>query len=112
MSKITPISLVAALFLALTMQFPSASNSESSNEILIYGNPGCYFCKEMRKKLDDAGYTYRFFDVFENDQHNEDMWKLVRQVDPKRQSVTFPVMSVNGTPLIHPSFKEVKKYLH
>ena len=107
-TKPPALMLIFGLLLALLIT-PSLTNAADS--ITLYGREGCGLCKAMRKNLDNAGIAYTFYDVDTDKTKNAEMWKKVRRVNPDSKSIRFPVMDVNGTILVSPSFQEVKQSL-
>jgi uncharacterized protein YkwD len=87
---------------------PPASNTGT---LALYGRPGCGLCKRMMQDLDRAGIAYTFFDVDQNQGYNRDMWNHVSRVYPGTDSVTLPVIVIDGAVLISPSFQEVQSLL-
>lgn len=77
--------------------------------ILVYGRPGCGFCRGMMSRLDRAKMKYTFYDVDRDKDRHREMWKKIWSVKPDTRRVGFPVMDINGKVFIRPSFEAVQK---
>jgi glutaredoxin len=80
--------------------------------ILMYGMDTCWNCRQMKKNLDAASIKYTFYDVNKDATKNQEMWdKVAKAKVASGGSVTTPIMDVNGTVLMHPSFEKVKQLI-
>jgi len=86
--------------------------TKAADPIKLYGRETCGLCLSMRKKLDQAGIPYIFYDVDVDKAKNREMWNKIRESNHGSSgSVRFPIVDIYGLILISPSFDEVKRYL-
>lgn len=112
-------SIVLLLLLPIVLVLVScagtpAPDRSASNVVLIYGRPTCPNCAALKTALDDAGIAYTFYDIDTNPQKAREMWDKIDSVTSSTDSLTLPIVDVNGTILLsHPTtLRELEPYLN
>lgn len=77
---------------------PAAASSAGQNDaaVVIYTQEGCGRCAFVRKELTAKGVAYREIDVNSGAPEVNEMWKKLRDGGFNGDSVTMPVVSLNG----------------
>ena len=92
-----------------TTKKKDSTKYSADNSLILYGSEGCGFCISLKKELDDAGISYKFFDVTTNESYSEEMFNKINEAFPGSNYANFPVVDINGKILIRPELDEVKK---
>jgi glutaredoxin len=71
-------------------------NSISASTIIVYTKPGCGRCATAKKSLDSRGVKYETVDISTGSSEANQMWKGLRESGFKGETVTMPVIRVNG----------------
>ena len=79
------------------------------NLIIVYSKPGCGRCSFVKKGLNEKGVKYKEVDVTTTDPMVNEMWKNLRDGGFSGESVTMPVVKVNGK--LHYNIKDLNKFL-
>lgn len=107
------VAPVALLLISLTLSACASSPARYSgeNRVELYGRHSCPLCQRMVQRLEERALAFRFYDIDESESQLVAMWELVRKTDPARESVSLPVMLVNGAVLISPEWSAVEEKL-
>ncbi|MPZ83208.1 MAG: NrdH-redoxin [Actinophytocola sp.] len=70
-------------------------------EVVLYWRPGCGFCSDLRRQLDQAGVPYRAINIWEE----PDAAATVRSI--VRGNETVPTVVVGSQGLVNPSLRSV-----
>ncbi|MFP4093778.1 MAG: glutaredoxin family protein [Cyclobacteriaceae bacterium] len=80
----------------------------AQKEIIVYGSDECNHCVDFKKKLDDAGLEYTFYDVEKDQSKVNDMLMVVQRAGI-RGNINYPVVVVDGDVQISPTFEQFQK---
>jgi glutaredoxin len=75
---------------------PPAISSLSDARVVLYTKPGCGRCAAVKKQLDDRKIQYLLVDISTSSPEVNNMWKKLRDSGFTGDSVTMPVVRVNG----------------
>lgn len=78
---------------------PSASESNEAltdSPIVVYTKPGCGRCSMVKKEMNAKGISYTEIDISGTSPEVNHMWKQLREHGFAGNSVTMPVVRVNG----------------
>jgi glutaredoxin len=81
----------------------------SDARIIMYSKPGCGRCAAMKKQLDDRKIPYELVDVSTTSPEVNNMWKKLRDGGFTGDSVTMPVVRVDGK--YHYNIKDLTKFV-
>ena len=87
----------------------TVSPPADNNLIVVYSKPGCSRCSFIKKGLNDKGIKYKEVDVTTADPMVNEMWKNLRDGGFSGESVTMPVVKVNGK--LHYNIKDLNKFI-
>ena len=86
-------------------------NSPYKHAVQFYGSPDCGHCKYFSANMQKESIPFVFYNVRASQENNKIMWQLVHSVDPKANSVRFPVLKLNEKVLVSPDYADFKKEL-
>lgn len=85
---------------------PEVDNSA----IIIFSKPGCSRCAFVKKSLKEKGIKYKEVDVTSGSPEVNDMWLSLRHGGFNGESVTMPVVKVNGQ--LHYNIKDLQQFVN
>lgn len=95
----------------VTPAVPSAPKTElSSSPIIVYTQRGCGRCSAVKNQLKAKGITYEEVDVNSGSPEVNNMWKQLRDGGFTGESVTMPVVKVNGK--LHYNIKDLTGFVN
>ena len=81
----------------------------SKARIILYTKPGCGRCVAVKKQMDDRKINYELVDVSQASPEVNNMWKKLRDGGFTGDSVTMPVVRVDGK--YHYNIKDLTKFV-
>jgi glutaredoxin len=81
----------------------------SDARIILYSKPGCGRCTAVKKQMDDRKISYEIVDVNSTSPEVNNMWKQLRDNGFTGDSVTMPVVRVDGK--YHYNIKDLTKFV-
>ena len=81
----------------------------SDARIIVYTKPGCGRCAAVKKQMDDRKIQYELVDVSSSSPEVNNMWKKLRDGGFTGDSVTMPVVRVDGK--YHYNIKDLTKFV-
>lgn len=88
----------------------STEGGYAANKIIVYGSKTCPHCVAFLKKMDEAGISYNFREVDNNDDNFKEMLAKIHKINYGGY-IQYPVLDVNGEIMIAPEFEAFKKSL-
>lgn len=80
--------------------------AKETGDILFYWRPGCWFCANLRRKLEDADVQFRAINIWED----AEAAASVRTVAGGNETV--PTVFVGARAMVNPSANAVLKAIH
>ncbi|MDZ7607393.1 MAG: glutaredoxin family protein [Cyclobacteriaceae bacterium] len=108
MKKLIPILLVFLAFYATQCgksSSESATQSEKTHEVIVYGSMTCDHCIDFLKKADSLSVKYTFKDVETNTEYYNELVKKIQEANYQGY-VSFPVIEVDGSIYVNPEFQK------
>ena len=84
-------------------------STPSTTGIIVYTQAGCGRCATVKKEMKAKGIQYTEFDVNSNSPEVTNMWKQLRDGGFTGDSVTMPVVKVNGQ--LHYNIKDLMGFV-
>ncbi len=112
-------SLFIALLISVVMLSECTSRNHSTEQasltsnpphLIVYGSRSCSHCIHFISQMDSAGVKYDFRAVDKDTAMFHEMMIKIHKADIKGY-ISYPVVDVNGTILVHPPIGELMKYL-
>lgn len=88
---------------------PSTATPLSNARIIVYTKPGCSRCEFVKKQMNELKIPYELVDVASASPEVNDMWMKLRQGGFTGDSVTMPVVRVDGK--YHYDIKDLNKFI-
>jgi glutaredoxin len=94
-----------------TPAVPTAPKTELSKApIIVYTQAGCGRCSSVKSQMKAKGITYEEVDVNSGSPEASNMWKQLRDGGFTGESVTMPVVKVNGQ--LHYNIKDLTGFVN
>ncbi len=87
---------------------PTAPATLSEARIIVYTKPGCSRCEYVKKQLTEKKVSHEIVDVSVPSAEVNDMWKKLRESGFTGESVTMPVIRVDGQ--YHYNIKDLSQF--
>ncbi len=87
----------------------TAKTDVSNNDIIVYSKPGCSRCAFVKKSLLQKGIKFKEVDVTSGDPEVNNMWMDLRHGGFSGESVTMPVVKVEGQ--LHYNIRDLQQFV-
>lgn len=101
------IIIIFVISLATLLYGINAQSDAGSQDIIIYGNEKCGYCKEIMRQLEEEKIQFTYLDVEKYGTNQEEMFKKLTRAGFTTTAI-FPVIDVKGQILMKPKFDDIK----
>jgi glutaredoxin len=94
---------------AVEVPIPAASTDLSAAPIIVYTRDGCGRCSFVKKEMNKNQIEFEEVDINGGSDEANNMWKLLRETGFTGNTVTMPVVKINGE--LHYNIKDLAGFI-